>query len=133
MSNRHVIITTLGTDGDVFPYLALGARLRERGHRVTLATSAAYAGLAARRGLEFEPLVSEAEMQEWFAHPDCWHPLKCAVVGAQWGIKYIARQYEQLSRLAAAGDAVLVSNLGVFAARMVNEKLGTPLATVILQ
>ena len=33
----HVILATVGTDGDVFPHLGLGCALRARGHRVTLA------------------------------------------------------------------------------------------------
>ena len=32
----HVLLASLGTDGDVFPFIGLGRTLRARGHRVTL-------------------------------------------------------------------------------------------------
>ena len=32
----HVILASLGTDGDIFPYVGLGRVLRGRGHRITL-------------------------------------------------------------------------------------------------
>jgi Glycosyltransferase family 28 N-terminal domain len=32
----HAILVTVGTDGDIFPYAALGSTLRARGHRTTL-------------------------------------------------------------------------------------------------
>jgi rhamnosyltransferase subunit B len=133
LSARHVVLTTIGTDGDVFPYLALGSHLRERGYRVTLVTSAAYADLAAQRGLEFEPLVSVAEISEWFAHPHCWHPLRGPAIGARFGVKFLDRQYELLSRLVGTGDSVLVSHPGVLSARIVHDRLSTPMATMLLQ
>jgi len=37
----HAILATIGTDGDVFPYVGLGARLRGRGHHVTVSSPAA--------------------------------------------------------------------------------------------
>ena len=41
MPPHHYILTSIGTDGDVFPFLGLGATLRGRGHRVTLVASEA--------------------------------------------------------------------------------------------
>ena len=32
----HAILVSMGTDGDVFPFVAFGAKLYSRGHRVTL-------------------------------------------------------------------------------------------------
>src|SRR5262249_16165515 len=60
----HAILTSLGTDGDVIPYLALGARLRERGHRVTLVAGEPYRSAAGQRGLGFHALISDAETRE---------------------------------------------------------------------
>ena len=45
-SAMHAILATMGTDGDVFPYLGLGRVLRARGHRVTLAGPEPYRGRA---------------------------------------------------------------------------------------
>jgi UDP:flavonoid glycosyltransferase YjiC (YdhE family) len=41
--------------------------------------------------------------------------------------------YELIARLAAEGDSVLVANPGVVAARLVQDKLGRPLASIVLQ
>src|SRR6185369_11286107 len=35
----HAILASIGTDGDIVPYVGLGAELRKRGHRVTLAVA----------------------------------------------------------------------------------------------
>ena len=61
----HAILVAMGTDGDVFPYVGLGARLRGRGHRVTLAGPETYQGLAAQHGLGFHCLVSQAAADDW--------------------------------------------------------------------
>ena len=47
----NVVLASFGTDGDVLPYIGLGAHLRERGHRVTLASSGHYQSAAAAKGL----------------------------------------------------------------------------------
>ena len=82
----HAILATMGTDGDVFPYVGLGARLRGRGHRVTLAGPETYQGLAAQHGLGFRCLVSQAAADEFLASPDLWHPIKSGLHGARWGV-----------------------------------------------
>ena len=52
---------------------------------------------------------------------------------ARWGGPMIPRQYEALAALAAQPDSVLVANPGVLAARLVQEKLGVPTASLLLQ
>ncbi|WP_412069759.1 glycosyltransferase [Rubrivirga sp. IMCC43871] len=67
----HVFVTTLGTRGDVEPYLALGLGLRAAGHRVTLSTAARFAPEAEALGLAFAPttdgvldLLADAPIRE---------------------------------------------------------------------
>jgi rhamnosyltransferase subunit B len=130
---RHIILTSIGTDGDVFPYLGLGAALRGRGHRVTLVVAEGYRTLAESNGLEFCPLMTEAENEQLIGHPDFWHPLKGAWVGAQWGSVRLEQQYELFEALAGGGNAVFVASPGLLAARVAAEKFGLPLASIVLQ
>jgi sterol 3beta-glucosyltransferase len=55
----EVMIVTVGTRGDVVPYAALGAALREVGHRISIATHASLRGHVERTGLGFIPLPVE--------------------------------------------------------------------------
>ena len=54
-----ILILTVGSRGDVHPYVALGVGLQAAGHTVTLATLAAFASVAAEHGLSFQPLHGE--------------------------------------------------------------------------
>jgi UDP:flavonoid glycosyltransferase YjiC (YdhE family) len=129
----HVILATMGTDGDVFPHIGLGAVLRARRHCVTLAAPEPYRARADALGFEFCPLVSAAEVEQMLADPDLWHPFRSGVMMARWGGPMIPRQYEALARLAGQPGSVLVANPGVLAARLVQERLGTPTASLLLQ
>ena len=51
-----VAILTLGTQGDVQPYVALGAGLKAAGHEVTLVTGRGFEATASGRGLRYVPL-----------------------------------------------------------------------------
>jgi sterol 3beta-glucosyltransferase len=52
----HVVLVTVGTRGDVQPFVALGKRLTREGHRVTVATHDEYAPLVGGHGLGFRPM-----------------------------------------------------------------------------
>ncbi len=52
----NILILTLGTRGDVQPYVALGAGLQAAGHTVTLATAQPFAQFVSERGLTFFPV-----------------------------------------------------------------------------
>jgi vancomycin aglycone glucosyltransferase len=50
------LLATLGSTGDVHPFLALGAGLRRAGHRATLLASPRYQAEATRAQLDFAPV-----------------------------------------------------------------------------
>jgi rhamnosyltransferase subunit B len=129
----HAILVTVGTGGDVFPYIGLGRVLRARGHRVTVVAPEDFESLAREHGLEFHPVVSLAEGHEVLSNPDFWHPIKAGRVAARWGMRLVERQYELVARLASDEDAVLVANPGIVAAKIASDKLGRPLANILLQ
>jgi UDP:flavonoid glycosyltransferase YjiC (YdhE family) len=129
----HLILASLGTGGDVYPYIGIGTRLQMRGHRVTLLASEDFQELASAEGFAFGALASSAEMEALLGNPDFWHPTRTARLSATWGAALLRRQYDLIADTAASRDCVLVANPGVVAARLVNEKLGCPLASVALQ
>src|ERR1041385_5544676 len=121
----RVILVSVGTDGEVFPYVGLGAELRSRGYEVMLVASAHYESLAARHGFAFQALVSAEENHELFGDPDFWNPVKNAPLMARWGMRFVQRQYNLLSKL-IVDNTVLVASPGVFAAGLVHEKCCIP-------
>ncbi len=72
----HVLVAVIGTYGDVAPFIAIGAELRRRGHRVTFATANTFEIHARRAGLDFEPLMTAAEHAAFFSRPELWRPLR---------------------------------------------------------
>ncbi|MCB9902892.1 MAG: glycosyltransferase family 1 protein [Planctomycetes bacterium] len=71
----RIALTTLGSLGDLHPFLEVGRELRRRGHRVTLATSPTYEPRVIGAGLEFvaippdyqpgDPQVLDAVLDRW--------------------------------------------------------------------
>ncbi|MFO0899170.1 MAG: glycosyltransferase [Pirellulales bacterium] len=128
----HALLVSLGTDGDIYPYLGLGEVLRQRGHRVTLVANEPFAQRAADRGLEFHTLVTSAELDLLYANPDFWHPLRSGPLMAQWGTRQLRQQFELLHGL-IDDDTLLVANPGALAGRLLHETRGTPLVSLVLQ
>src|ERR1041384_5062670 len=58
-----IILLTIGTEGDVRPFLQLGGALRQRGHAVTLLTHSAYAERARQAGLGFAAIDTPEEYE----------------------------------------------------------------------
>jgi UDP:flavonoid glycosyltransferase YjiC (YdhE family) len=130
----HVILASLGTDGDIYPYVGVGLALRRRGgHRVTLVASEDYRDLAEGNGFSFRALVSREENHELLDDPDFWHPFKGPRLGARWGVRLLPRQYELFADLARDPESVFIANPALLAARLVRETVGRPLVTPILQ
>jgi rhamnosyltransferase subunit B len=75
-TRTRVLIVAVGTAGDTWPFLRLARDLLARGHRVTLLGLQVHAAAAARAGVPFEGVGTEADYRETLDHPDVWHPRK---------------------------------------------------------
>ncbi len=128
----HAILVSVGSDGDVFPFIGLALRLHARGHRVTLVTNEGYRQRALEHHLDFRALFSKEESDELFANPDLWHPVRSGLVGARWGCRRISRHYQVLAELANHANSIFVANPTVFAARLVQEKLSKRVVSVVI-
>jgi rhamnosyltransferase subunit B len=53
-SRRRIVLTTVGSLGDLHPFLALALELRARGHHVSVATSPSYRATVEALGLQFD-------------------------------------------------------------------------------
>ncbi|MCR5869234.1 MULTISPECIES: glycosyltransferase [Aquincola] len=72
----RVLMATVGSAGDIHPFLALGQALQARGHRVTLACPEPFGPLVAEAGLGFVVMGSSAQYEAVTREPDLWHPRK---------------------------------------------------------
>jgi rhamnosyltransferase subunit B len=69
----HIVVVTIGSAGDLFPYLALALALRARGHRVSFLGPDQHGPYVAPTGLPFTGLpADEAVLRD----PDLWHPTR---------------------------------------------------------
>jgi UDP:flavonoid glycosyltransferase YjiC (YdhE family) len=56
--------------------VALGMKLRQRGHRMMMIASAYFADLARRARFEFAASLSTEDYLSLIDNPDTWHPLR---------------------------------------------------------
>jgi rhamnosyltransferase subunit B len=69
----HVVVVTIGSAGDLFPFLALALALRARGHRVSFLAPEQHGPWVRPTGLPFTGLpADEAVLHD----PDLWHPTR---------------------------------------------------------
>ncbi|KAE8676854.1 Sterol 3-beta-glucosyltransferase UGT80A2 [Hibiscus syriacus] len=58
----HIVMLIVGTRGDVQPFVAIGKRLQDYGHRVRLATHSNFKEFVLTAGLEFYPLGGDPKV-----------------------------------------------------------------------
>ncbi|MGB9110683.1 MAG: glycosyltransferase, partial [Telluria sp.] len=68
--DTHFVIVTIGSAGDLFPFMAMALALRERGHRVSFLAPEQHAPYVAGTGLDFTGLPADPAV---LADPDLWH------------------------------------------------------------
>ncbi len=128
----QVLLPTMGSAGDVHPFIALGAALKTRGHRAIILTNPIFQGLIEAQGLGFLPVGSAAEASAAIANPQLWHLRKGFGVIAQVIVPAMAEIYRLIEKHADEATVVAFSSLA-FGARVAQEKLGVPSASVHLQ
>ena len=72
MTGRHIVMATVGSQGDLFPFLAVGRELRQRGYRVTIGAHGIHRDAVAAAGLDYilASGIAEPEDKAAFAARD---------------------------------------------------------------
>lgn len=89
----HIFITTLGSRGDVEPYVALGQRLIASGHRVSLCTCQEFESFITEHGLEYS-YMNNAFME--FMQTDIAHELMEKTSNIFQTLKAMVRLYKRV-------------------------------------
>ena len=130
----HALVIALGSHGDVHPMLGIGTALRERGHRVTFIASPYFEPLARKAGFDdFVPLGTAEEFRDALGDPDLWHPMKGFRAVFEKGVLPATRAtYDAVEQRYVPGGTVVVAHAIALGARVAQDKLGIPTATVQL-
>lgn len=126
-----IILAPFGSSGDVNPFVGVGVRLRERGHRVTVIANEHFAGLIEAEGLDFVASGTEQEYRELIDHPDIWHPHKSVGVLYAGILRAAPQIYERIADHYEPGSTVLAAPSFNIGARVAHDGLGIPLASLI--
>jgi rhamnosyltransferase subunit B len=69
----HFVVVTIGSAGDLFPFMAMALALRERGHRVSFLAPEQHEPYVRDTQLPFTGLPADPAV---LADPDLWHPTR---------------------------------------------------------
>ena len=129
----NVLLFALGSHGDVHPFVGMGLRLRQRGHRVAVATNEYFKPLVEHAGFDFLPCGSASEYVTLAKDRDLWHPTRSAQAVFGGTARYLRPMYELARDFAASrSDAIIVASSLAIGARIAQDAHGVPVATVHL-
>jgi UDP:flavonoid glycosyltransferase YjiC (YdhE family) len=130
--SRRIVITCLGSYGDVFPYIGVARALKARGHQPLVATSASYRAAVEQEGISFAPLGPDVDLRDEAALARVMDARRGGeVVIKEFVLPALDRMYEETQRLAAGAD-VLVSHPLTFATPAVATARALPWVCTVL-
>ena len=127
-----IVITALGSGGDVFPFIALGQALQQRGHTVALLANPHFADAVAQASLSLVPLGTEDEYLAALRQPELWHPRRGFAVIWRQLMELTPRILATLEGQIIPGQTMLVGSTLSLATRLAQERHGLPAAMVHL-
>ena len=128
----RIVLTCLGSYGDVYPYIGIAKALRTRGHHAVVATSAYYATAVADAGIDFAAVGPDADLRDQAQIARIMDPRRGSeVVMKEFVLPSLDRTYQELEA-AAAGADVLVSHPLTFGTQVLAQTRGLPWVSTIL-
>jgi rhamnosyltransferase subunit B len=132
-TGKTILLCTIGSAGDVNPFIGIGQELKKRGFRVILITSQYFESHARSIGLEFFGLGSAEDYQSIIQDPDLWSPDKGFKVFAERVVFPIMEPAYEIIAGFDPSQTILIAQGQFFAAHIAHEKLGFPFITIHLQ
>ena len=78
------LLTPIGSSGDVFPFIGLGRRLRERGHEVILLAGEPFRAVSEAGGLTFVPRIGDLNAKSSLFGGSASAPARAALLQGSW-------------------------------------------------
>jgi rhamnosyltransferase subunit B len=116
-------VVTLGSAGDLHPFLAIARALVERGHEVHLLTQAPYESAVRAEGVGFLPIATRESHDRTLNHPLLWHPLHgFGVLWRHLAVPAIGPTIEALDMLSRNGALTVLASPLAAGARLARER-----------
>src|SRR4030095_6991667 len=135
MTRKRIIISPLGSFGDLHPYMALAIELQSRGHEPIIATMEYYREKIEGAGLSFAPVRPN------FPHPKDQDPeLIAKILNPKTGARYLTEEivypalrdsYSDLLEVVEGAD-LLITHPAAPAGPLVGHKTGMPWISTVL-
>jgi rhamnosyltransferase subunit B len=129
----RIVLTTIGSLGDLHPQIALAIELRKRGHDIIFATMKEYGAIIEPLGFEFHPMRPDGTP---INNPEEIAKMTDLKTGSeyvvrQWVLPNLRDTYTDLLDSAKDADFIIAGEI-VYAAPLVAEKLGIRWASLAL-
>jgi UDP:flavonoid glycosyltransferase YjiC (YdhE family) len=128
----RILISAVGSHGDMLPFVGLGRTLRERGHDVRLYGNGIFRALVDDAGLHFVETSDGQLARDLLADRRMTKSRSGLGVIAQRGAAAVMPTYTAMARDVLAGETLLVASSLSFAPRLLSEVQRLPLAAVHL-
>jgi rhamnosyltransferase subunit B len=133
--SKHLVLATLGSYGDIHPYMAIAMELRARGHRPVIATSELYREKLELAGFEFAPMSPHSpppQEQDQALMENVMNPRS----GSRFLLNellfpFVRESYKDLLRAVEGADLLLTHPI-TFAGPLVAQTTGIPWVSSIL-
>jgi len=128
----HVVISCIGTYGDLCPYLAIGRTLAARGHEVHVLSSENFRLHVERAGLRFSSVASAEQYLAAVRDPNSWNGWTGLRTTWRRLWQIMPQGYRELVTHIRPGQTVLIGSSLALWVRIAQEKFALPAATVHL-
>jgi rhamnosyltransferase subunit B len=127
------LIVTLGSLGDLLPFLTITKALVARGHEVSIAGSSHFEPYVEGIGVEFTSILSSEQIQRPAEDASLWKSSNVWRLGMKQVLEPAMRStFELICERARRHSFVVLARPRIFGARIAAERHGTPLCTVYM-
>jgi rhamnosyltransferase subunit B len=128
----RIVVTTIGSLGDLHPKIAIALELRKRGHSVVFATHKGYQGKIEALGFKFHQMRPDGTDDPVEIARMTDSKTGSEYVVRNWLLPNLRKTYADLMDAAKGADFIIAGEI-VYAARLVAETLGIRWASSALQ
>jgi rhamnosyltransferase subunit B len=135
IKRKRIVLSTLGSYGDIHPYMAIAMELRARGHEPVIATSELYREKIEAAGLEFAPMrphIPPPREQDQAMMENVMNPRSgSGFLLNEMLLPFIREGYADLLQAVDGADLLLTHPIA-FAGPLVAQKTGIPWVSSVL-